>query len=89
MFSGGELRSFCSRHKLLKSDLYYFVLMFFSFLSIQILCLKLDQSSCEYVCVCVYVYMCVYVHMYMYISILSVVCIINYTLPFQFGDARA
>ena len=51
--------------------------------------IKLNQFSCVYVCVCVYVYTSVYVHMYMYISILSVVYIINYTLPFQFGDGRA
>ena len=30
-----------------------------------------------------------YTHVYVYISLLYVVYIINYTLPFQFGDARA
>ena len=66
-----------------------FVFIFFSFLSIEILFFKLNQFSCVYVRVCVYVYTSVYVHMYMYISLLYVVHIINYTLPFQFGDARA
>ena len=41
-----------------------------------------------YVYVCM-IYASVCVHMYMYISLLYVVQIINYTLPFQFGDARA
>ena len=78
-----ELRSFCSRHKLLKSDLYYFVLMFFSFLSIKILCLKtwsVFLRICMCMCVCIHVCMCTYVYVYIYI-----VCCLHYQLYFTFS----
>ena len=42
-------------------------------------------SLCAYMCV----YICVYVQTYVYVHILSVFYIINYTLLFQFGVARA